>query len=47
MSIDLKTELGKFHINQIDSVYKDVKKQASILESVFGFPKFSFMDFIV
>ena len=44
MSIDFKTELGKLRVNQIDSVYKDVKKQATILESVFGFPKFSFMD---
>lgn len=43
MELDLKTELGKLKINQIDSVYKDIKKQANILESLFGFPKFAFM----
>jgi hypothetical protein len=44
MGLDLKSEFTKLHINQIDSVYKDIKKQASILESVYGFPKFSFME---
>jgi hypothetical protein len=44
MVIDFRAELGKLNINQIDSVYKDIKKQASILESLFGFPKFAFTD---
>jgi hypothetical protein len=44
MVINLKNELKKLHINQIDSVYKDIKKQAKILESLLGFPKFAFTD---
>ena len=44
MVLDLKTEFSKLQINQIDNVYKDIKKQAAVLEVVYGFPKFSFME---
>ena len=36
--------LGEFKITQLGYVYKDIKKQAELLESKFGFPKFAFLD---
>ena len=44
MVLDLKTEFSKLQINQIDNVYKDIRKQAAVLEAVYGFPKFSFTE---
>ncbi len=41
-SIDI--DLGKFKIGQLGYVYKDIEKQAKLLEIVYGLPKFAFME---
>ena len=37
-------DLGKFKIDQLGYVYKDIEKQAKLLETVYGFPKFAFLE---
>ncbi len=36
--------LGNLKINQLGYVYRDIKKQASILEEKFGLPKFAYLE---
>ncbi len=36
--------LGDLKINQLGYVYKDIKKQAKILEEKLGLPKFAFLE---
>jgi hypothetical protein len=36
--------LGNLKINQLGYVYKDIKKQAKILEENLGLPKFAFLE---
>ena len=36
--------LGNLKINQLGYVYRDIKKQARILEENFGLPKFAFLE---
>ena len=36
-------DLGNLKINQLGYVYKDIKKQAKILEETLGVPKFAFL----
>lgn len=35
--------LGKFKLDQLGYVYKDIEKQTKLLETVYGFPKFAFL----
>ena len=37
-------DLGKFKVNQLGYVYRDIEKQAKLLETVYGVPKFAFLD---
>lgn len=36
--------LGKLRINQLGYIYKDIRKQAKILEENLGLPKFAFLE---
>lgn len=36
-------DLGKFKVDQLGYVYKDIEKQVKLLENVFGLPKFAFL----
>ena len=36
--------LGKLKINQLGYIYKDIRKQAKILEENLGLPKFAFLE---
>ena len=36
-------DLGKFKVDQLGYVYKDIEKQAKLLETVYGLPKFAFL----
>jgi hypothetical protein len=36
--------LGNLKINQLGYVYKDIKKQAKILEEKLGLPKFAYLE---
>jgi len=40
----INIDLGKFKINQFGYVYKDIEKQVKILETVYGLPKFAFLE---
>ena len=37
-------DFGKFRVDQLGYVYKDIEKQAEILEKVYGLPKFAFLE---
>ena len=37
-------DLGKLKVDQLGYVYKDIERQAKLLESQFGLPKFAFFD---
>ncbi len=37
-------DLGKFKVNQLGYVYQDIEKQAKLLETVYGLPKFAFLE---
>jgi len=36
-------DLGKFKVDQLGYVYRDIEKQVNLLETVFGLPKFAFL----
>jgi hypothetical protein len=40
----INIDLGKYKINQLGYVYKDIDKQIHILENVYGLPKFAIFD---
>jgi hypothetical protein len=40
----IELNLGDLKINQLGYIYKDIKKQAKILEGNLGFPKFAFLE---
>ena len=37
-------DLGKFKVDQLGYVYKDIEKQVKLLETVYGLPKFAFLE---
>ena len=39
-----ESNLGKLKINQLGYIYKDIRKQAKILEENLGLPKFAFLE---
>ncbi|MFX0039291.1 MAG: VOC family protein [Promethearchaeota archaeon] len=39
---NLKIDFGKLKIDQLGFIYKDIVKQAKIMENIFGFSKFIF-----
>ncbi|NVM18487.1 MAG: VOC family protein [Candidatus Lokiarchaeota archaeon] len=41
---EFKINLGNLKVDQLGFVYKDIEKQAKIMESMFGFSKFIFGD---
>jgi len=41
---DFKIEIGNLKVDQLGFVFKDIEKQANIMENVFGFSKFIFGD---
>ncbi len=44
MTQDFKFNLGNLKIDQLSFVYKDIKKQAEIMENTYGVPKFAQME---
>ncbi len=42
--MEKKIDIGSLKINQLGYVYKDVEKQAKIMESVYGMPKFAILE---
>jgi len=44
MAQNFEFNLGNLKIEQLSYVYKDVKKQAKIMEELYGIPKFAVME---
>ena len=44
MADNLEFNLGNLKIDQLSYVYKDVKKQAKVMEDLYGIPKFAQME---
>lgn len=44
MEENFNMNLGNLKIEQLSYVYKDIKKQAKIMESIYGVPKFATME---
>jgi len=44
MTENFEFNLGNLKIDQLSFVYKDIKKQAQIMENLFGIPKFAQME---
>ena len=44
MAENLEFNLGNLKIDQLSYVYKDVKKQAKLMEDLYGIPKFAQME---
>lgn len=44
MAENIEFNLGNLKIDQLSYVYKDVKKQAQIMEELYGIPKFAQME---
>jgi len=44
MSKNFSLNLGNLKVDQLGYVYKDIQKQAKIMESLFNVPKFIFMN---
>ena len=44
MAENLEFNLGNLKIDQLSYVYKDIKKQAKIMEELYGIPKFAQME---
>ena len=44
MTQNFEFNLGNLKIDQLSYVYKDVKKQAKIMEDLYGIPKFAVME---
>ncbi|MFX0073032.1 MAG: VOC family protein [Candidatus Hermodarchaeota archaeon] len=44
MEIGFNFNLGNLKINQLGYLYKDIEKQAKIIESLYGIPKFAFFE---
>jgi hypothetical protein len=40
----INIDFGKFKVDQLGYVYKDIEKQAKLLENVYGLPKFAFLE---
>ena len=40
----INIDLGKYKINQLGYVYKDIDKQIKIFENVYGLPKFAILN---
>ena len=47
MAENFEFNLGNLKIDQLSFVYKDIKKQAEIMENIYGIPKFAQMEDIV
>ncbi len=43
---EFKINFGNLKVDQLGFVYKDIEKQAKIMESMFGFSKFIFGDWL-
>ncbi|MFX1376028.1 MAG: VOC family protein [Promethearchaeota archaeon] len=43
MENNIPVDLNNFNVNQLGYVYKDIKKQAKIMETFFGIPKFNIL----
>ncbi|MFX0057187.1 MAG: VOC family protein [Candidatus Hodarchaeota archaeon] len=41
----INIDMGKYKINQLGYVYRDIDKQIKILENVYGLPKFAVFDY--
>lgn len=41
---DFKIDFGSLKVDQLGFVFKDIEKQAKIMEDIFGFSKFIFGD---
>lgn len=39
---DFKINFGNLRVDQLGFIFKDIEKQADIMQSIFGFPKFIF-----
>jgi len=44
MTQNFEFNLGNLKIDQLSFVYKDIKKQAEIMEKIYGIPKFAQME---
>ncbi|MFX1493975.1 MAG: VOC family protein [Promethearchaeota archaeon] len=44
MTQNFEFNLGNLKIDQLSFVYKDIKKQAAIMENIYGIPKFAQME---
>jgi len=44
---EFKINFGNLKVDQLGFVYKDIEKQAKIMESMFGFSKFIFGDWLM
>ncbi|TFG08895.1 MAG: hypothetical protein EU539_01115 [Promethearchaeota archaeon] len=44
MEIENILDLGKLKINQLGYVYKDIEKQAKLMESLYDIPKFAYFE---
>jgi len=44
MTENIEFNLGNLKIDQLSYVYKDIKKQAKIMEDLYGIPKFAQME---
>jgi len=44
MAHNFEFNLGNLKIDQLSFVYKDIKKQAEIMEKIYGIPKFAQME---
>ena len=44
MEKKLNLDLGNLKINQLGYVYRDIKKQAKIMESLYGMPQFAILE---
>jgi hypothetical protein len=40
----INIDFGKFKVDQLGYLYKDIEKQAKLLENVYGLPKFAFLE---
>ncbi|MFW9828169.1 MAG: VOC family protein [Candidatus Thorarchaeota archaeon] len=40
----ININFGDFEVNQLGYVYKDIEKQARLLETIYGLPKFAFLE---